>query len=271
MFKALVISKKHPLQIVSLGVVFLSLTIHLSIMGFMLLNDYLVVPDTRSPAVNVSFFSALPFNPLPPPEPAPAPQDPDQSQSGTKKPDPLPEKPDTFELLPPTEVPPDIEIGDIDEKIEEIARNNNDVGMEVDHSLGIGVPGGVPGGSGNAPGGTGGVGSDTDYRDINAGMVKPKKLFGPNPVYPELAKKAGVSCVVIVRAKININGEVDDLEFLRSAPVFQEQFEEAVRDAVVYWKFSPATVNGIPVPVRYVLTIQFSLHSSALNRSALFT
>ena len=73
------------------------------------------------------------------------------------------------------------------------------------------------------------------------------------PVYPEIAKRAGVSGVVILEAVIDPNGNVTDVNVLRSIPLL----DEAAMDAVRQWKYQPALLNGVPVPVVMTVTVNF--------------
>lgn len=73
------------------------------------------------------------------------------------------------------------------------------------------------------------------------------------PVYPEIAKRAGVSGVVILEAVIDPNGNVTDVNVLRSIPLLNE----AAMDAVRQWKYQPTLLNGVPVPIVMTVTVNF--------------
>ena len=73
------------------------------------------------------------------------------------------------------------------------------------------------------------------------------------PVYPEIARRAGVSGVVILEAVIDPNGNVTDINVLRSIPLL----DEAAMDAVRQWKYEPTLLNGVPVPIVMTVTVRF--------------
>lgn len=90
------------------------------------------------------------------------------------------------------------------------------------------------------------------FREADA----PTVLNGPQPEYPEAAREAGVTGVVVLDALIDADGHVRALEELKSPS--PELTEAAIR-AVEQWTFSPAQMDGEPVAVRYTLSIRFAL------------
>ncbi len=76
------------------------------------------------------------------------------------------------------------------------------------------------------------------------------------PDYPEAAQRAGVEGVVVLRATIDQQGRLRGLRVLRGVDPL---LDEAALAAVRRWKFRPATRNGKPVQVDYVLTLDFHL------------
>ncbi len=93
------------------------------------------------------------------------------------------------------------------------------------------------------------------YR-VGGEVTRPEKISGDPPVYAEAARRARVMGVVIIEALIGEKGEVTDLRVLKGLPLGLEQ---AAVDAVKTWKFKPATLRGRPVPVYYILTVNFQL------------
>lgn len=73
------------------------------------------------------------------------------------------------------------------------------------------------------------------------------------PVYPEIARRAGVTGVVILEAVIDPHGNVTDVNVLRSIPLL----DEAAIDAVRQWKYEPTLLNGVPVPIVMTVTVRF--------------
>ncbi|HEY3886464.1 MAG TPA: M56 family metallopeptidase [Vicinamibacterales bacterium] len=87
------------------------------------------------------------------------------------------------------------------------------------------------------------------------GKIKPpKRLVDVRPVYPEEARINRVRGIVIVKALIDREGNVEEVHVLRSIPLF----DQAAVDAVSQWKFEPTLVNGEPVPLIMTMTINFN-------------
>jgi TonB family protein len=93
------------------------------------------------------------------------------------------------------------------------------------------------------------------YR-VGGNVTRPEKISGAPPVYTEAARKARLIGVVIVETVIDEQGNVTQPRVLKGLPM---GLEEAAVEAVQTWKFKPATLDGRPVPVYYVLTINFQL------------
>lgn len=95
------------------------------------------------------------------------------------------------------------------------------------------------------------------YRYVEEGTIsEPKRLEGPNPRYPEEARKEGINGVVVMEAVIGEDGSVREVKVVRSNAKI---LTEAALEAVEKWIFEPATLEGAPVAVRYILTVKFAL------------
>lgn len=79
------------------------------------------------------------------------------------------------------------------------------------------------------------------------------------PVYTEKACRSGTRGTVILEAIIDKEGCVRNLRVLQEVP---NGLTEAAMAAVSRWVFSPATLNGQPVKVYYVLTVNFDVRTS---------
>jgi TonB family protein len=89
------------------------------------------------------------------------------------------------------------------------------------------------------------------------GLVRPPVIAERvEIVYPKQAREAGVQGVVIVEAVIGRDGRVKSVRVLKTLPM---GLEEAAVTAVKQWKFKPATLEGKPVDVRYLLTVNAKL------------
>ncbi len=93
-------------------------------------------------------------------------------------------------------------------------------------------------------------------RAISADIVRPEKIFAPQPPYTEEARQARVQGVVILQAIIDIVGNVTNVKILKGLP---GGLADSAVDTVLSWKFEPASLYGDPVPVYYNFTVNFTL------------
>ncbi len=91
---------------------------------------------------------------------------------------------------------------------------------------------------------------------VGGNITEPVKLSGPNPIYPEAARRARIQGVVVLECIIAKDGSVREAKVLRGLPL---GLTEAAVDAVKKWKFEPSTLNNKPVEVLYILTVRFNL------------
>ncbi|HWM89908.1 MAG TPA: energy transducer TonB [Thermoanaerobaculia bacterium] len=99
------------------------------------------------------------------------------------------------------------------------------------------------------------------YR-VGGEVTRPEKISGVSPVYTEVARKARVMGVVIVEAVIDEQGSVTETRVLKGLPM---GLDRAAVEAVETWKFKPATLEGKPVPVYYILTVNFQLDTTSTS------
>ena len=92
--------------------------------------------------------------------------------------------------------------------------------------------------------------------DPEAGITAPKLIQKVDPVYPEEARKNRIQGLVISEALIDRSGDVVDVKVVETA---DEVFNQPTIDAIRQWKFEPATKDGEPVDVIYVLTVNYAL------------
>jgi protein TonB len=91
---------------------------------------------------------------------------------------------------------------------------------------------------------------------VGGNITEPEKLSGPNPIYPEAARRARIQGVVVLECTIGKDGTVTEAKVLRGLPL---GLTEAAQDAVRKWRFKASTLNGKPVEVLYILTVRFNL------------
>jgi protein TonB len=84
----------------------------------------------------------------------------------------------------------------------------------------------------------------------------PEAITKVNPVYPDLAREAGVDGLVMVQALVGKDGKVKDVRVVKSIPMLDESAKAAVRQ----WVFKPALSNNKPVAVWVGVPVKFSLH-----------
>jgi len=91
---------------------------------------------------------------------------------------------------------------------------------------------------------------------ISGNVLAPVRIHSPDPHYPEEARHARVQGVVILQTIINTDGNVTDVKVLKGLP---SGLTEAAVAAVSSWRFKPATLEGMPVAVYYLVTVSFSV------------
>ena len=88
------------------------------------------------------------------------------------------------------------------------------------------------------------------------GLVKaPARIVNVPPVYPPVAVAARISGTVIIEAVIDVDGSVRDAKVLRSIPLLDAAALAAVRQ----WRYTPTTLNGIPVAVLMTVSVRFEI------------
>jgi len=84
---------------------------------------------------------------------------------------------------------------------------------------------------------------------------RPKLINRVDPIYPEIAKKNGISGDVIVQVTIDIYGRVEEVKILKSIP----ELDDAAVEALKQWVYEPHLVDGKPVKVAFKVSIHFRL------------
>ena len=85
---------------------------------------------------------------------------------------------------------------------------------------------------------------------------KPELIQRVNPVYPEMARRAGLQGQVIVSFIVTREGRVAEPRVLKGPEIFRAAALEAVRQFL----FKPAMQNDRAIAVRMTIPIRFSLH-----------
>jgi TonB family protein len=90
---------------------------------------------------------------------------------------------------------------------------------------------------------------------VGGNVKAPERVRYVQPEYPEVAKGARVSGIVIAEIVVSPDGDVSEAHVIRSIALL----DDAAIDAIRQWKYTPTTLNGVPVPVIMTVTVNFSL------------
>ncbi len=119
----------------------------------------------------------------------------------------------------------------------------------VEGGVSGGVVGGVVGGRGEAP-------PPVQAVRVGGQVKEPKKLKHVPPVYPPIARQARVQGAVILEVLVAPTGRVRDVRVVRGHPLL----DAAAIDAVRQWAYTPTLLNGVPVPVIMMVTVNFRIN-----------
>ncbi|MDH4560393.1 energy transducer TonB [Pseudomonas sp. BN411] len=101
----------------------------------------------------------------------------------------------------------------------------------------------------------------TRAADMEVFSREPEFLTPPKPpIYPAQARRRNQQGLVLVEARLDADGHLRELRLLRSSGV--ESLDRSAMDAVANWRFRPETQNGLPVPSRVHIPIEFALSAS---------
>lgn len=92
--------------------------------------------------------------------------------------------------------------------------------------------------------------------NVGGDVLPPVKIHFPQPRYTEEARRARLEGVVVLETVIDVEGKVDNVRILKG---LGHGLSEAAVEGVRNWRFKPATRNGEPVPVRFILTVTFGI------------
>jgi periplasmic protein TonB len=130
-----------------------------------------------------------------------------------------------------------------------------------------GVPGGIPGGQlGGVIGGIVNSASSLKYVPklqpvvpqrirISQGVTNGLLLNKVEPPYPPIARAARIQGDVVLKAIIDKEGNIQDLQLVSGHPMLVP----AAIDAVKQWHYRPYLLNGQPVEVETTITVIFTL------------
>jgi len=222
----------------------ISLVVHGALVMLLVVVPLLLSERLPEPSdVGRAFFVSPPdVAPPPPPPPPPAP-----AAAAVARTPVAPPVPPTASFVAPVEIPAEA--------------------PRPEEGLGFGVEGGVPGGvEGGVPGGV--VGGIVGGLPAEAAAPPPQKVVRVGgkihpprlinrvaPVYPALATQARVTGLVILEARVGVDGRVKSVQVLRGGPLF----DQAAIEAVQQWRYMPLLLNGEPMEFDITITIAFNI------------
>jgi protein TonB len=90
---------------------------------------------------------------------------------------------------------------------------------------------------------------------LSSGVTQGLLLAPIQPLYPPIARAAGIQGTVVIEATISKTGRIESLH-ATSGP---EMLRNAARDAVAAARYRPYLLNGVPTEVQTTVTINFRL------------
>ncbi|HUI28077.1 MAG TPA: TonB family protein [Candidatus Kryptonia bacterium] len=130
---------------------------------------------------------------------------------------------------------------------------SQDKGIAVYGEPGQGDPAGLEGGSKDGVAG-GQVGAIALPEDAEPPLPAKSNAV---PAYPQEARAAGKTGMVILKLVILANGRVADVQVMRG----EEPFVSAAVQAVKSWTYEPARYKGVPITVYRIIQIPFKLNA----------
>jgi protein TonB len=90
---------------------------------------------------------------------------------------------------------------------------------------------------------------------VSAGVSAGLLLVPIRPIYPAIAKAAGVGGAVVVEAVISKAGTIESLHVVSGPAMLQSAAIEAIRAA----RYQPFQLNGVPTQVQTTITVNFRI------------
>jgi protein TonB len=90
---------------------------------------------------------------------------------------------------------------------------------------------------------------------VGGNVIAAKKIRGPLPIYPQLAKTARIQGTVRFTAIIGRDGTIQNLQLINGHPLLVP----AAQAAVSQWVYQPTLLNGEPVEVITQIDVNFTL------------
>ena len=92
---------------------------------------------------------------------------------------------------------------------------------------------------------------------VGGNVQAARALYKVQPVYPEKARRTGITGTVRLHVIVAKDGAMKQLEVVSGHPLLQQ----AALDAVRQWRYQPTLLNGSPVEVDTVIDVIFTLNT----------
>src|ERR1041384_2894234 len=90
---------------------------------------------------------------------------------------------------------------------------------------------------------------------VTSEVLNSKLINAPQPMYPAIAKQARVQGAVNIQILVDEQGKVVSAQVTSGNPMLTS----AAREAAMRARFTPTTLNGVPVKIQGVITYNFRL------------
>lgn len=90
---------------------------------------------------------------------------------------------------------------------------------------------------------------------VSTGVMQGRLLTPIRPVYPAIAKAAGMQGAVVVEAVISRMGTIESLHVVSGPAMLQNAALDAIREA----RYQPYQLNGVPTEVQTRITVNFRI------------
>jgi TonB family protein len=103
--------------------------------------------------------------------------------------------------------------------------------------------------------------------EVTSSAMAGNLISAPKPIYPKLAQQNNTQGRVVLQATVSGDGKVEDLRGIKGPRLLQD----ASVDAVSTWRYRPHLVDGRPMPVAIIVTIDFTLEPSSSDQQSNLT
>jgi TonB family protein len=96
----------------------------------------------------------------------------------------------------------------------------------------------------------------SQVRRVGNGVSAPKLTYKVEPEYSEAARAMKIQGTVLLTITIDTDGLAKDIQVVRGTGM---GLDEKAVEAVSLWRFAPGTADGVPVPVKAQIEVNFRL------------